>query len=325
VNLRKPTVTQSFLMFHPCLHSGCIQQLSPKKHEKSHNSTNSEDKQRLGYGTTCLSLYEGTTPSGKVSAISATDLGMQPYFAAKELGENKAAFVLLNHLPVSSTTESMSQNELNACAAEDLASVPGNQVLMSFKCLSEPNAQENASLPGSDCQKGTTGDPTNTNSRFASFDTAYFHFGNKLQCEYPQHQVSQHLAACSRIFTSPASVHTCAAPPINLAQGFTFAKSNGSVAQTSAVEVWKRPNAKKFPCLLCDRSFSRQYHLEQHYRAHTGERPFACRLCLRRFTTKNNLRRHMSLHSSYKPFRCHICDRTYIDKYNLKRHMLVHS
>ena len=65
-----------------------------------------------------------------------------------------------------------------------------------------------------------------------------------------------------------------------------------SFPATSAVRA-KTP----FLCHLCDKRFTRGFHLRSHIRNHNGERPYACSECGRAFTRSNDCRRHEKIHA----------------------------
>jgi hypothetical protein len=50
-------------------------------------------------------------------------------------------------------------------------------------------------------------------------------------------------------------------------------------------------------CDLCDKRFTRGFHLRSHQRSHAGERPFKCDECGRAFTRNNDRKRHEKLHT----------------------------
>ena len=54
----------------------------------------------------------------------------------------------------------------------------------------------------------------------------------------------------------------------------------------------KGKTAKPHVCGFCLKPFRQRYHLIQHQRLHTGERPFQCSTCSRAYTSKNKLRDH---------------------------------
>lgn len=53
---------------------------------------------------------------------------------------------------------------------------------------------------------------------------------------------------------------------------------------------------KKLRCQYCDKAFAKNFDLQQHIRAHTGEKPFQCIVCGRAFAQKSNVKKHMSTH-----------------------------
>ena len=49
-------------------------------------------------------------------------------------------------------------------------------------------------------------------------------------------------------------------------------------------------------CQYCNKLFSKNFDLQQHLRAHTGEKPFQCIVCGRAFAQKSNVKKHMATH-----------------------------
>ena len=52
----------------------------------------------------------------------------------------------------------------------------------------------------------------------------------------------------------------------------------------------------KLKCTYCDRTFNKNFDLQQHTRSHTGEKPFQCIVCGRAFAQKSNVKKHMQTH-----------------------------
>ncbi|XP_067931832.1 zinc finger protein 341-like isoform X2 [Watersipora subatra] len=55
------------------------------------------------------------------------------------------------------------------------------------------------------------------------------------------------------------------------------------------------PN-RQLSCDWCKKTFQKNFDLEQHKRAHTGEKPFQCVVCGRAFSQKSNVKKHMQTH-----------------------------
>ncbi|XP_048873979.1 zinc finger protein 341 isoform X3 [Brienomyrus brachyistius] len=54
--------------------------------------------------------------------------------------------------------------------------------------------------------------------------------------------------------------------------------------------------AQKLKCNFCEKSFMKNFDLQQHIRSHTGEKPFQCIVCGRAFAQKSNVKKHMQTH-----------------------------
>lgn len=84
-------------------------------------------------------------------------------------------------------------------------------------------------------------------------------------------------------------------------------------------------NEKKYPCLYCDKVFSRPGGLVGHTRVHTGEKPHKCQTCGKRFSDSSSLTKHIRTHTGEKPFQCIHCHRAFSISHNLTRHLKLHS
>ncbi|XP_077111344.1 uncharacterized protein LOC143767164 isoform X2 [Ranitomeya variabilis] len=82
---------------------------------------------------------------------------------------------------------------------------------------------------------------------------------------------------------------------------------------------------KIFPCLECDKTFTRYTKLLIHQRRHTGEKPFSCSYCGKSFPEKSNLIQHERIHSSEKPFICSECSKGFTRKADLIKHLRTHT
>lgn len=59
----------------------------------------------------------------------------------------------------------------------------------------------------------------------------------------------------------------------------------------------KAPTTSQHHCELCNKYFTRGFHLRNHLRTHDGTKPFACRECGKAFTRKNDCTRHEKIHA----------------------------
>ncbi|XP_045204431.2 zinc finger and SCAN domain-containing protein 21-like isoform X2 [Mercenaria mercenaria] len=87
-------------------------------------------------------------------------------------------------------------------------------------------------------------------------------------------------------------------------------------------EGWKSPNQKIFICSVCEKRFTKKYHVDRHMLIHTGERPHKCHDCGRCFNNKSNLMSHIQLvHKKLSPYQCDMCQETFKRKKKLLEHI----
>ncbi|XP_068096157.1 zinc finger and BTB domain-containing protein 41 [Hyperolius riggenbachi] len=82
----------------------------------------------------------------------------------------------------------------------------------------------------------------------------------------------------------------------------------------------KRLKSEGWKCDICNKSFSRRPHLEEHMILHSQDNPFKCTYCDEQFKSRfKRLKHHEKYHLG--PFPCDLCDRQFNDSGNLKRHI----
>ncbi|KAM4722872.1 zinc finger and BTB domain-containing protein 41 [Rhinophrynus dorsalis] len=82
----------------------------------------------------------------------------------------------------------------------------------------------------------------------------------------------------------------------------------------------KRMKNEGWKCDICDKSFSRRPHLEEHMILHSQDKPFKCTYCEEHFKSRfTRLKHQEKFHLG--PFPCEICGRHFNDTGNMKRHI----
>ncbi|XP_020933151.1 zinc finger protein 341 isoform X5 [Sus scrofa] len=80
-------------------------------------------------------------------------------------------------------------------------------------------------------------------------------------------------------------------------------KTRRTKGSSGLPEAAGKPKAQKLKCSYCDKSFTKNFDLQQHIRSHTGEKPFQCIACGRAFAQKSNVKKHMQTHKVWPPGR----------------------
>ena len=111
---------------------------------------------------------------------------------------------------------------------------------------------------------------------------------------------------------------------------------NGDVTNFPSNSMMRKTK-KRFPCKLCDKSYSGNFNLKSHIDiVHKGLREFKCDLCVeeeKTFGRRETLKTHLALvHGKVeineesrikaeKKYSCQICEKSYTQPHNLKSHM----
>ncbi|XP_072919607.1 zinc finger and BTB domain-containing protein 41-like [Hemitrygon akajei] len=111
---------------------------------------------------------------------------------------------------------------------------------------------------------------------------------------------------CNKLHASKKTLakHVKRFHPDNIQEFFTARKKRS--------EAWR--------CDVCNKTFTRRPHLEEHMILHTQDKPFKCSYCEEHFKSRfARLKHQEKFHLG--PFPCDICGRQFNDTGNLKRHI----
>ncbi|XP_067893805.1 zinc finger and BTB domain-containing protein 41 isoform X2 [Heterodontus francisci] len=111
---------------------------------------------------------------------------------------------------------------------------------------------------------------------------------------------------CNKLHASKKTLakHVRRFHPANVQEFFAARKKKS--------EAWK--------CDVCNKTFTRRPHLEEHMILHTQDKPFKCSYCEEHFKSRfARLKHQEKFHLG--PFPCDICGRQFNDTGNLKRHI----
>ncbi|KAG8556037.1 hypothetical protein GDO81_017907 [Engystomops pustulosus] len=82
----------------------------------------------------------------------------------------------------------------------------------------------------------------------------------------------------------------------------------------------KRIKNDGWKCDICNKSFMRQLHLQEHMLLHSQDKPFKCTYCDEQFKSRFKRLKHQEKYH-LGPFPCPICGRQFNDSGNLRRHI----
>ncbi|GBM72942.1 Zinc finger protein 649 [Araneus ventricosus] len=221
------------------------------------------------------------------------------------------------------------ENELRDQVSKDAAS--GNENNVPFEKSADSHRSSNdlaASENGID--PGVPNDSQNANEHIPVFqNTVFLTPLQPVKEEEPVDEVDKEEkdALLSAIIGGPTSVDYDNAddPPPSTSKASGKASSSANAAKDS--------NGITFNCAVCQRSFTRKYHLDRHLKiSRCSGLPlpsFPCELCNRVYTRKDNLREHLRSHTGEvhrrKNHKCQYCDKAFHGQSLLAIHVRKHT
>ncbi|XP_075155319.1 uncharacterized protein LOC142228708 [Haematobia irritans] len=82
---------------------------------------------------------------------------------------------------------------------------------------------------------------------------------------------------------------------------------------------------KDLVCSICNKEFAFECFLREHMRSHTGECPYLCPECGKGFKCAGNLRQHRERHSTIKKYQCPLCPMRFKCRADVKKHKTTHQ
>lgn len=101
---------------------------------------------------------------------------------------------------------------------------------------------------------------------------------------------------------------------------------NESFSVFSLFNSHKKSHGKqRYQCPICNRWFSKRYHLKNHQVVHENQKQFNCTKCEKRYTNQGNLDRHVRVfHNQIKLHICDYCGKGFSQSSILRQHYAVH-
>lgn len=122
--------------------------------------------------------------------------------------------------------------------------------------------------------------------------------------------LERHAARCRDPQKAPFRCDECGA-------GFTT--KGAQTMHHDTVHLKKR----EYPCLVCNKWFTRKHILQIHLATHSKAKNFQCNVCNKSFSQKSNLTRHSRIHENTKSmgYKCRYCGQDFTQNIYLQKHI----
>ncbi|XP_072141455.1 uncharacterized protein [Dermacentor andersoni] len=132
-------------------------------------------------------------------------------------------------------------------------------------------------------------------------------------------------AVCGNFSSKREALHGYAKERTDDTAHICKACDQSSVKVSKFVEHCRNRTDKNHKCETCGKEFNRAYHLAQHYRTHTDERPYKCKTCDKSFRQSSHLHDHKLTHTDERPHKCQMCNKSFRRSGNLAYHERTHT
>lgn len=102
---------------------------------------------------------------------------------------------------------------------------------------------------------------------------------------------------------------------------FTIRYSKKSALQKHIISIHDEANAKPIPCNICGSLMANSHSLTRHiHRQHHPHIKFDCTICEKSFKRQLHLNEHMATHTGIPLYKCEYCSKTFSSSSSICQH-----